>query len=63
MDRVLNCSECEFVKEYNYGQKIYYCDHEARTDEMGKLGVDDIPRECSEWCPLRNNNDNSSAAN
>lgn len=63
MDKTVSCRECEFMKAYHYGKRIYYCDHEDRTDEMGKLGVSDIPRECPEWCPLRNNNDNSSADN
>lgn len=53
MDRTQNCAECEFVRMYNYGNKIYYCDHEDRIDDMGKLGVGDIPRGCPEWCPLR----------
>lgn len=62
MDRVLNCRECEYMKEYNYGQKVYYCDHKDRTDEMGKLGVSDIPRECPVWCPLKYKIDDSFAA-
>ena len=53
MEKKVSCSECEFMKEYDYGQKIYYCNHEDRTDEMGKLGVGDIPRVCPVWCPLR----------
>ena len=61
MDRVLNCRECEYMKEYDYGQKVYYCDHEDRTDEMGKLSIGDVPGICPEWCPLRCKFDNSSA--
>ena len=53
MDRTQNCAECEFVRMYNHGNKIYYCDHEARIDDMGKLGVGDIPKSSPEWCPLR----------
>ena len=63
MDKKVNCSKCEFMKMYDYGNRIYYCDHEDRTDEIGKLSVDDIPRVCPEWCPLRCESDRSSAAN
>ena len=54
MEKKVSCSKCEFMIEYDYGNRIYYCDHEDRTNDMGKLGVGDIPRECPEWCPLRN---------
>ncbi len=62
MDNTVSCSECEYMKMYDYGNRIYYCDHEDRTDEMGKLCVDDVPRICPEWCPLRCKIDDSSAA-
>ena len=52
-NRRRNCSECEFMKMYNYGSRIYYCDHEDRTDDMGKLDVDDPPEISPVWCPLR----------
>lgn len=48
-----NCAECNFMKMYDYGNKIYYCDHVDRIDEMGKLGVGDVPRVCPVWCPLK----------
>jgi len=47
------CTGCRFVKEYDYGRKIYYCNHEERTDDMGKLGADHLPKTCPEWCPER----------
>ena len=62
MDNTVNCSECEYMKMYDYGNRIYYCDHEDRTDEMGKLCVDDVPGICPGWCPLRCKIDDSSAA-
>ena len=62
MDKKVSCSECEFMKMYDYGNRIYYCDHEDRTDEMGKLGVGDISRVCPEWCSLRYESDSTSAA-
>ena len=52
-NRTQNCAECEFMRMYNYGNKIYYCDHEDRIDDIGKLGVGDIPKSSPEWCPLR----------
>lgn len=44
MDRTQNCAECEFMRMYDYGKRIYYCDHEDRIDEMGKLSVDHPPK-------------------
>lgn len=53
MNKEKNCIECEFMKMYDYGNKIYYCDHEGRTDDMGKLGVEISTNVSPEWCPLR----------
>lgn len=55
-DRAQKCSGCEYVRMYDYGNRIYYCDHEARTNDMGKLSVDHPPKTSPEWCPLRENN-------
>ena len=49
----MNCAECELMKKYDYGNGIYYCDHEERVDDMGKLGADYPPKTSPEWCPLR----------
>lgn len=57
MDRTQNCAECEFMKTYDYGNRIYYCDHADRTDDMGKLSVDGLPEGNSEWCPLKGKTD------
>ncbi len=53
MNKVPNCNECEYLKMYDYVYKNYYCDNEARTDDMGKLSVDDLPKTSPKWCPLR----------
>lgn len=53
MNKEPNCAECEFMKKYDYGKKIYYCDHTDRIDDMGKLGVEDLPEGSPEWCPGR----------
>lgn len=53
MNRTQNCAECGFMKKYDYDKKIYYCDHEDRIDDMGKLSVDELPKGSPEWCPLR----------
>lgn len=53
MDRTQNCTGCEFMKEYNYGKRIYCCDHDDRTDDMGKLSVDYPPDTSPKWCPLK----------
>lgn len=55
---VPNCSECECIKMYDYLNKIYYCDNDDRTDDMGKLGVDNPPKISPEWCPKRVNKEN-----
>ncbi len=55
MDNVPNCAGCNFMKMYDYTYRIYYCDHEGRTDDMGKLGVDMLPKGSPGWCPLRGN--------
>ena len=56
MDKVTNCNQCKFMKSYDYGKKIYYCDHEDRTDVMGKLSVDKLPVVNPKWCPMRDRN-------
>lgn len=48
-----SCCECDCMKIYEHGSKIYYCDHDNRTDDMGKLSVDHPPKTSPEWCPLR----------
>ena len=53
MDRTQNCAECEYMKKFDYGKKIYYCEHEDRIDDMGKLSVGDLPEGSTEWCPLK----------
>ena len=53
MNKVSNCNECEYLKMYDYGNEIYYCDHADRTDDMGKLGVGELQEKSPEWCPLR----------
>lgn len=53
MDKTQNCNECEFMKMYDYGKKMYYCDNVNRIDDMGKLGVGDLPKTSPEWCPVK----------
>ena len=48
-----NCAECEYTRMYDFANRIYYCDHVDRSDDMGKLGVDNLPKTSPEWCPLR----------
>ena len=56
MDRTQNCAECEFMRKYDYGKKIYCCDHEDRIDDMGKLGADHLQKTSPVWCPLSESN-------
>lgn len=53
MNRTKNCADCEFMKAYNYGKEIYYCNHENRMDDMGKLNVNYPPKTSPKWCPMR----------
>lgn len=48
-----NCTECDYMKKYDYGKKIYFCDHVDRIDDMGKLSVNELPKRSPEWCPLK----------
>lgn len=52
------CTECEFMKMYDYGKRIYYCDHVDRIDDMGKLSMENPPETSPEWCPIRCNQGN-----
>ena len=51
--KVPECNGCRFARMYDYGKKIYYCDNEDRTDDMGKLGMDDPSEISPVWCPMR----------
>lgn len=62
MTKAPECNHCKFVRTYNYGKKIYYCDNEDRTDDIGKLGMDDPPEISPVWCPLKCKSDSISAA-
>ena len=53
MNKEPNCAECKFMKMYDYSKKIYYCDHTDRIDDMGKLGVGELPEDRPEWCPVK----------
>ena len=52
-DGTQNCAGCGFMRTYDYGNRIHYCDHEDRIDDMGKLGVGELSEERPGWCPLR----------
>lgn len=52
-NRVPHCSECGYLRCVDYVYKDYYCDYEDRTDDMGKLGVDQPPKTSPVWCPKR----------
>lgn len=51
--RVPNCEGCEYVKCYDYVYRNYYCDHEERESDMGKISVDHLPATSPVWCPKR----------
>lgn len=58
MNRVPHCSECDCVKCVDYAYKIYYCDNEERTDDMGKLGINELSEVIPTWCPKRKEHNN-----
>lgn len=49
----VKCNDCKYTEMYNYGYKIFYCNNDNRKDDMGKLGIGELPEESPEWCPLR----------
>lgn len=49
----VKCNGCKYAEMYNYGYKIFYCNNDNRKDDMGKLGIGELPEESPEWCPLR----------
>lgn len=53
MNRRLCCKNCDYLECYAILHQMYYCDHENRTDDMGKLTIDNLHSESPEWCPLR----------
>lgn len=46
--------ECKYMKCYAVNKRIYYCDHEDSSDDMGKLGEDTLPDITPECCPMIN---------
>lgn len=54
--KVYNCDKCQYIRIYDYGKRIYYCDNVDRIDDMGKIGVNNLPRMSPKWCPLRYGN-------
>ena len=53
MSDIPDCRKCECMKMYDYMHKIYYCDHENRADDMGKISVGSLPIISPNWCPKR----------
>ena len=49
--KIQNCSKCRYLKCYAIVYQNYYCDHEDRTDDMGKLTEENLKIESPEWCP------------
>lgn len=48
-----NCCNCEYIKCIAISKQMYFCNHEGRSDDMGKLTEDNLHIESPEWCPLR----------
>ena len=57
-NRRRHCCKCDFLKCYAIVYQNYYCNHEARTDDMGKLTDHNLKEECPVWCPLEQITDN-----
>lgn len=53
MDKNLCCKKCDYLKCYAILYQNYYCDHEGREDDMGKLTENNLHIESPAWCPLR----------
>lgn len=52
-EKRFQCKECDYLKCIAVNKQMYYCNHEARTDDMGKLEENTIPEVSPDWCPLR----------
>lgn len=51
--KVPKCAECKYVKCYDYVYKNYYCDHEDRPEDIGRINGKYLPETSPEWCPER----------
>lgn len=51
-NKTKGCSECEYLKCYAILYQNYYCNHEDRADDMGKLTEYNLNGHYPEWCPL-----------
>ncbi len=52
------CSGCGYMRMYDHGTRIYCCDHKDRTDDMGKLSMENLIETSPKWCPLRDKENN-----
>jgi len=41
------------MRMHDFGNRVYYCVHAARIDDMGKLGAGHPPKTSPKWCPKR----------
>lgn len=57
-NRIPHCNECEYLKCVDYMYKNYYCDHEDRADDMGKVGTNNPSVTSPMWCPKRGRENN-----
>lgn len=48
----MTCKKCKYLRCYAINHQTYYCDHDGRIDDIGKLSVDKEPEDAPEWCPL-----------
>lgn len=55
-NKVPRCNECEFLNCIDLSYMNYYCDHEDRTDDMGKVGVDNLRPKQARYGVLREQN-------
>ncbi|MDO4306687.1 MAG: hypothetical protein Q4C77_07620 [Eubacteriales bacterium] len=53
MNKKLCCENCDYLKCIAIVYQNYYCNHDDRTDDMGKLTDDNLRMDSPEWCPLR----------
>ena len=48
----MTCKNCKYLKCYAIDHQIYFCNHDNRIDDIGKLSIDKEPEDALEWCPL-----------
>ena len=53
IEKRFQCGECDYLKCIAVSKQMYFCNHNDRTDDMGKLTEDNLREDSPVWCPLK----------